>query len=56
MDRRSFGSLGAEGKHFLRLSIATGIDDLREALTRIEAATVDREGFAGFVREGSRLF
>jgi aspartate/methionine/tyrosine aminotransferase len=56
MDRRSFGSLGAEGKHFLRLSIATGIDDLRQALTRIEAAAADREGFAGFVQEGSRLY
>ena len=56
MDRRSFGSLGAEGKHFLRLSIATGIDDLREGLKRIDAAAVDREGFAEFIQDGSRLY
>ena len=31
MDRRSFGKIGDEGKHFLRLSIATGIDDLKKA-------------------------
>jgi aspartate/methionine/tyrosine aminotransferase len=56
MDRRSFGRIGTEGKHFLRLSIATGSDDLREGLRRIEAAADDKAGFARFVREGQHLY
>jgi len=56
MDRRSFGRIGSEGKHFLRLSIATGIDDLKLALERIRAASLDREGFATFVKEARHLY
>lgn len=52
MDRRSFGALGSEEKHFLRISIATALDDLREAVERIGAAARDRDGFERFVREG----
>jgi aspartate aminotransferase len=51
MDRRSFGAIGAEGRHFLRISIATGLDDLKEAVTRIAAAAQDRNGFAAFMKE-----
>jgi len=56
MDRRSFGRLGAEGRHFLRLSIATSLADLDEAVRRIAAAAADRAGFAAFLKEGNRLF
>lgn len=56
MDRRSFGRIGTEGKHFLRLSIATGMDDLKEGLRRIEAAAQDNVGFASFVAEGKHLY
>jgi aspartate aminotransferase len=56
MDRRSFGALGAAGRHYLRLSIATGLDDLKQAVARIAAAAQDRAGFAAFVKEGARLF
>jgi aspartate/methionine/tyrosine aminotransferase len=56
VDRRSFGEIGAEGKHFVRLSVATGLDDLKEALVRIAKASTDRNGFAAFVREGKRLY
>ena len=55
MDRRSFGVRGSEGQHFLRLSVATGDDDLREALRRIEQAAADPKGFADFIRSGERL-
>ncbi len=51
MDRRSFGAIGAEGRHFLRISIATGIEDLKEALDRIARAAEDRDGFASFMKE-----
>jgi aspartate/methionine/tyrosine aminotransferase len=56
MDRRSFGQIGAEGRHFLRVSIATGMEDLKEALDRIRRAARDADGFRAFVKEGSRLF
>jgi aspartate aminotransferase len=56
LDRRSFGKIGTEGMHYLRLSIATGIDDLRAAADRIAAAAEDREGFAAFVAEGRYLY
>ena len=55
LDRRSFGRIGSDGKHFLRLSIATGIEDLREAVQRVAAAANDARGFAAFVKDGSRL-
>ncbi|MCB2224024.1 MAG: aminotransferase class I/II-fold pyridoxal phosphate-dependent enzyme [Actinobacteria bacterium] len=55
MDRRSFGIRGSEGQHFLRLSVATAEDELREAVERIAAASDDAEGFGDYVRSGGRL-
>jgi len=55
MDRRSFGVLGSEGEHFLRISIATGDEDLAEAMQRIAAASADTAGFGEFVTSGRRL-
>ncbi len=55
MDRKSFGKIGTAGKHFLRLSIATGIEDLKDGVERISKAARDRDGFAAFVKEGKRL-
>jgi aspartate/methionine/tyrosine aminotransferase len=55
VDRPSFGRIGTERLHFLRLSIATGIDDLREAVTRIGEAAHDPKGFKAFVEGGGRL-
>ena len=52
MDRRSFGRLGAEGKHYLRISIATALDDLREGMEHIAEAASDPEGFRRFMRKG----
>ena len=48
MDRRSFGNIGSEGKHFLRLSTATDEASLREGISRIKAATLDMAGFERF--------
>jgi aspartate aminotransferase len=52
MDRRSFGRIGSEGRHYLRLSIATALPDLIEATERIGIAGSDRIGFASFFRSG----
>jgi hypothetical protein len=56
LDRRSFGRIGAGGKHFLRISIATGIEDLTEAVDRIGQAAKDQEGFADFLRSGDPIY
>ena len=50
LDRRSFGTIGSEGKHYLRISIATGLEDLREAAFRIALAADDSEGFQKFIK------
>ncbi|MCA1825380.1 MAG: pyridoxal phosphate-dependent aminotransferase [Myxococcales bacterium] len=51
LDRKSFGRIGADREQFLRLSVATGIADLREAVQRIAQAARDRAGFEAFIRE-----
>ena len=56
MDRKSFGRIGSADLHHLRLSVATGLEDLAEAVRRIERAVADRDGFAAFVRENKHLY
>ena len=56
MDRRSFGAIGSEGKHFLRLSTAASLDNLKEGLRRIEAAAKDRDGFRRFFERREHLY
>ena len=55
LDRRSFGTIGSEGKHYLRLSIATSPEDLEEAVHRIALAADDSAGFSRFVGDGKHL-
>jgi aspartate/methionine/tyrosine aminotransferase len=50
MDRPSFGVIGSEGRHFLRLSTAADMTSLTEGVRRIEAASKDDAGFAQFIR------
>lgn len=56
LDRKSFGQIGSEGKHFLRISIATGKEDLKEGLERIARAAQDREGFQAYLGSGNPLY
>ncbi len=56
MDRRSFGRIGSDGQHYLRLSIATGKADLEKALEIIRKAAADKDGFRTFVQEGRHLW
>ena len=51
LHRESFGTRGAEGEHYVRLSIATSMDQLREGVARFAAAVDDRAGFARFMTE-----
>lgn len=55
MDRNSFGKIGAEGQHFLRLSIAASRERLAEGVARLRTASTDRAGFDQFMRE-ERLY
>lgn len=56
MDRNSFGSIGVEDKHFLRLSIATDLSNLKEGIALIEKAAQDKEGFEKFISAGKYLY
>ncbi|WP_420632870.1 pyridoxal phosphate-dependent aminotransferase [Candidatus Palauibacter sp.] len=49
MDRASFCRIGSEGQHFLRISIANGMEDIERGVARIERACDDPEGFAEFI-------
>ena len=51
MDRASFGRIGSEGQHFLRLSIANGMDEIRRGVARIAEAVEDSDGFDRFLVE-----
>ena len=55
MDRNSFGKIGTEGRHFLRLSTATSMELLREGVRRLGAAGADRAGFADYLAKGEHL-
>jgi aspartate/methionine/tyrosine aminotransferase len=51
MDRNSFGHIGAEGQHYLRLSIANRMEELEKGVALMKRAATDREGFAAFMEE-----
>jgi len=51
MDRNSFGRLGADGQHYLRLSIAASRERLRAGVAKIAAAATDAAGFRRFLDE-----
>ena len=51
MDRNSFGQIGADGKHFLRLSIAAEQSVLEKGVIRLKAASEDLSGLDKFLNE-----
>jgi len=51
MDRNSFGRIGADGQHFLRLSIAASLDRLREGVRRMQTAFADHAGWGEYWQE-----
>ncbi|HVO37705.1 MAG TPA: aminotransferase class I/II-fold pyridoxal phosphate-dependent enzyme [Spirochaetia bacterium] len=55
MDRKSFGRIGTENLHFLRISVATDKESLKQAVVRITAACADVKGFARFFERGENL-
>ena len=51
LDRKSFGQIDADGKHFLRLSIAADQVVLEEGVRRLKAASEDLSGLDVFLKE-----
>ncbi len=51
LDRNSFGRIGAEGKHYLRISIASELSVLEEGVKRLETAAKDAAGFQQFMEK-----
>ena len=56
MDRKSFGRIGTEDLHYLRISIATDKESLQEALKRISTASQDKNGFSDFFNKKEHLY
>ena len=50
LDRLSFGRIGADGKHFLRLSTASELGVLRDGVQRLRDAAQDQVGLDKFLR------
>jgi len=51
LDRESFGKIGTDGKHFLRLSIAAKESLLEEGILRLKNACDDLDGVDRFLKE-----
>ncbi len=51
MDRASFGSIGSEDEHFLRISIASSMEQLQKGVGLVDQAVRDRDGFRTFLEE-----
>ncbi len=56
MDRKSFGRIGTENLHYLRISIATDTKSLKEGVKRISLASQDKKGFNQFFERGEHLY
>ncbi|MDK1024134.1 MAG: aminotransferase class I/II-fold pyridoxal phosphate-dependent enzyme [Gammaproteobacteria bacterium] len=55
MDRKSFGEIGTDDKHFLRLSTATDLESIKRGIERISEAVADQDGFTAFISAGEHL-
>lgn len=56
LDRRSFGKIGAENQHFIRLSSAADISVLTEGVDRLKQAFKDKVGFNQFIKKGQFFY
>lgn len=56
LDRRSFGRIGSENMHFIRLSSAAKSSDLEEGVRRLKNAFEDVAGFQDFMKTHKHLF
>ena len=50
LDRPAFGTRNIEGRHFLRISLASDLESLQEGVRRLEIAAQDEKGFSQFIK------
>ncbi len=50
LDRKSFGKIGSQGKHYIRISYASDITILKEGMARLRNASQDSQGFKKFTQ------
>ncbi len=55
LDRRSFGKVGADNDHFLRLSFGGDLEQLDKGVRALSIAFQDKTGFAQFMKSGKHL-
>ena len=55
LDRKSFGQIGSEGKHFVRISLASEREQLKQGVERLRQAATDEQGFCKFFAKGENL-
>ena len=51
LDRAAFGVIGSEGKHYIRISLASDIEALKTGVSRLAEASVDVNGFQTFLKQ-----
>ena len=49
LDRASFGRVGIEGLEYVRISMASSLEQLKAGVERMAAAAEDKKGFAEFI-------
>ncbi len=51
LDRAAFGIIGSKGQHYVRISLASGIEALKTGVSRLAEASVDVNGFQAFLKQ-----
>ncbi len=56
LDRNSFGKIGTQGKHYIRISYASDLPVLQEGIARLNDAAQDMQGFKKFIERRENLY
>lgn len=56
LDRKSFGRIGSENQHYIRISFATDIEQLKIGIERLKKAFQDKQGFEQYIQAGKHLY
>jgi len=56
LDRKSFGKIGIDGLHYLRLSAAADWPTLEQGLERLKTASLDKIGLSKFIQSQEHLY
>jgi aspartate aminotransferase len=56
LDRRSFGKIGSEKEHFIRLSAAADIETLKQGVQNLNDAFQDKPGFKKYIQQKTNVY